>query len=253
MLNVRHQKKYLNKIKNAAKIQLNKNDDPFSPEDVHQFRLALKKLKSLSEFLCSSKEKNCIGVLKKAFSQSGNILDLYNAYLITESHFVFSVLHKNKWQRELNIAYQRFVFHATEYRKSFTNASKHLQKKIRPVSFHCIDKYFKRKLSAIPKYLEKNNDEDMHSGRKQLKNLLYLHHMLPRSIKKKLLVRVEYIDSLQDIIGKWHDLVLAEAILKNRINRAQMIIIRKEKEHVLGETKKLSEDFLKKITILPKS
>jgi CHAD domain-containing protein len=113
-------------------------------------------------------------------------------------------------------------------------------------------KYFKRILSAIPKNLEKNNPENIHSGRKQLKELLYLHHMLPGSVKKKLLVRVEYIDCLQDKIGKWHDLVIAETLLKKRINRSQMIIIRQEKERVLGETRKMIEDFPEKATFLPK-
>lgn len=246
-----HQKKYLNKIKNAAKFQLKKNSNHFSAEDIHQFRLSLKKLKSFSKFLCPN-DKNCLKVLKTAFSQSGYIRDIHNAGLIAESHFVISGTKKNIWQREFNTASQKFAFHASEYLKSFMKVSNHLQKKIEPVSFHRVYKYFKRILSAIPKNLEKNNPENIHSGRKQLKELLYLHHMLPGSVKKKLLVRVEYIDCLQDKIGKWHDLVIAETLLKKRINRSQMIIIRQEKERVLGETRKMIEDFPEKATFLPK-
>jgi CHAD domain-containing protein len=139
--------------------------------------------------------------------------------------------------------------HADEYQKCLAKTWKRLHKKIRPVSFHWIENYFKKELAAIPNHLAQNNNDSIHEGRKKLKNLLYLYRMLPGPMQKKLLLQIDHIDNLQDKIGKWHDLVLAEPILRKRISSMQMVIIRREKEDLLEESRKMTEHFLEKVKI----
>jgi CHAD domain-containing protein len=250
MLSTRQQKSYLDKIKKEAHAQLKKIASSFNPDDLHQFRLSIKKMKSFGRFCCPSESKNLIAPLKMAFIKSGEVRDLINAVLIADNHFIFSTNTRNKWRREYNNAYRDFAFEAGKYWKQFGKTWNYLRKEIRPVPFNRIDNFFKSELVKTGKYFGQNKNASLHDGRKRLKYLLHLYRMLPRSIKEKLPVRVDYMDSLQDEIGKWHDLSLAEPILKKKINRIQMQVIRKEKENILEKTLRMSAHFLEKATIL---
>ncbi|HLY72326.1 MAG TPA: CHAD domain-containing protein, partial [Puia sp.] len=153
MLTVNRQRKYIHKIKKEAAWKLKKKAGLSSVDDLHRFRVSIKKLKSFKSFLNPSKDKKYTRPLKKLFAQSGNIRDLHNADLIEENHFVLSQATKSKRLGEFNAAYQKFASHAADYRKYFIRVLANLNKKINPVSIHAIKDHFKKELTAISKYL----------------------------------------------------------------------------------------------------
>jgi CHAD domain-containing protein len=244
MLTRKRQRKYISKIKKEAVEQLKKIAGPVSAEDLHHLRIAIKKMKSFQTFLSPSTGKKYIRPLKKIFAESGNVRDIHIANLIEADHFKLSPAIKNKRQREFIDAYQKFALHTAAYPKCFAKTSKRLQSKIRNVPVHSIKNHFSLALDAIPKNLSTDNDKKIHSCRKRLKNLLYLYHMLSESLQEKLQFPIDDIDKLQDMIGKWHDLVIAEPILKKRMSSTQILVITREKENLLKEARKMSEQYL---------
>ncbi|HEY4875562.1 MAG TPA: CHAD domain-containing protein, partial [Puia sp.] len=196
MLTRNHQRKYIDKIKKEAASQLKKMAAPSSPEDLHRFRVSLKKLKSFGDYLSASKDKSIFKPLKKLFKRSGKLRDLHNADLIEEDHFIISPVTKNKRKQKFNDACRQFASDAADHQKCLAKTGKHLLKKIKGVSFDSIQNYFSKEIAAIPAYLSKNNDDAIHSGRKRLKILMYLYRMLSTSLQKKLNIQIDYLDQL---------------------------------------------------------
>jgi CHAD domain-containing protein len=250
MLSIKRQRKYIRKIKKEAAWQLKKVAGPSSAEDLHRFRVSIKKIRSFEAFPNLSKGKKHMQPLKKIFTQSGNIRDIHNANLMEQDHFALSPVIKNKRLWEFNSAYQKFASRAADYQECFLKELEYLNKKTNSVSFHAIEDHFKKELTIISNCLAKNNAENLHPCRKRLKNLLYLYHVLSKSLQKKLNIRIDYIDQLQDLIGKWHDIEFAEPILKKRINSTQILIITREKENLLKKIRITSENFFNKTKVL---
>jgi CHAD domain-containing protein len=87
--------------------------------------------------------------------------------------------------------------------------SRHLQ----PVNRKFIVHYFVKVLDGIAEALaQKKDEEELHHGRKRIKDLLYLHELLPSKTRDKLNLNIAYLDTLQDIIGKWHDAIIAHEL-----------------------------------------
>jgi CHAD domain-containing protein len=247
MLTAKHQKEYIRKLEREALNQLKAIAHSKDEESIHRFRIAIKKMKALQSLLKDFKKKNFIRPVKKAFRATGIVRDIGNANAIEQDHFKLSSSISEKRKSEFQAEYRKLARHILEYKPCFAKTKKKFTREIEGVHMKALRSHFGKELAKIPGLIVRNDIHAIHQSRKKLKNLFYLHNMLPEPLQKKLNIRVKYIDDLQDKIGKWHDLVLAEPMLKKRIGEKQMIVIRREMESFLNEIRHMISGFHSKL------
>ena len=74
--------------------------------------------------------------------------------------------------------------------------------------------------------------------------------MLSKKLKSQLALNVSYLDTLQDICGEWHDMMLAIDLIKRNDQRkdSEMHLV-KELEGLLHAVKTLGEYFDRNISV----
>ncbi|HLX93078.1 MAG TPA: CHAD domain-containing protein [Puia sp.] len=246
MLTAKHQKKYIRKLEREAIDQLKAIAHSTDEESIHRFRIAIKKMKALQSLLKDFKKKNFIRPVKKAFKATGGVRDIGNANAIELDHFKLSTRTSQKRKSEFEAEYRKLARHILEYKPCFAKTKKKFTRQIGGVHMKMLKNHFGKELAKIPRLIVRNDIEAIHESRKKLKNLFYLHNMLPEPLQRKLNIRIKYIDDLQDKIGKWHDLVQAEPMLKKRIGEKQLIVIRSEKQSFLDEIRNMTSGFRSK-------
>ena len=73
-----------------------------------------------------------------------------------------------------------------------------------------IKKEFADQLKSLAKTFEKQpKGKELHNCRKELKRLIYRMEILPEQLKRELNLNKQYLEKLEEKIGKWHDTVIA--------------------------------------------
>jgi len=202
------------KNSNAAEKQLQLFAATSHPEELHQLRVHLKRIRAMLRLLLEVHPKN--KQLKKErkklrvfFAEGGDIrqLQLMNAWLVKNK---FLLLEKEAASlKQLPVFIELFVH------KSSANSKllKSLKNKMIDVAEEVNDKTILEYAAMIKESLEAamkdRKTADWHELRKNIKQLLYVYNLLPASKKLKLLTvnEVKKMDALQQQIGAWHDLL----------------------------------------------
>ena len=87
------------------------------------------------------------------------------------------------------------------------------------------------------KWRKVSNNKDIHKFRKELKQLLYCTHLLGKNEREKILSnkKLGLIDTLQDLVGHWHDNVL----LLKKIKKEEITVNSKFISSTENETRKM--------------
>jgi CHAD domain-containing protein len=224
-----------------------------APEQLHYLRVEIKKIRALlvlQNYYSGEQFHEMNAVLKTIFQLSGTIRTHVN-YL----KFVNQLKIKNnsiikKLEDEIKVGTEKFRGATTSSLSLLKICIKKSAEKIRPVKTKVILELHEHYYRKIKKHLRSIAEPDeFHKARKQLKIILYLHSLLPKTMNKKINSNINYIDKLQDEIGKWHDAVLADQFLKQTGIANQVILKKSEKkltfrmEKLLRLTGKLTEQF----------
>jgi CHAD domain-containing protein len=254
MLSAKRQRKFIQKAEQEADSSLKTFNCGEQKEKLHRLRISIKKIQALGQFINPAKSRRRLHPVKKIFKAAGIIRDISIANQIEEKYIELSPGIKNKRKQALDDAYRSFILQAQQSMDSIAKSNKGLIRMIHPASVHSIKNYFQKEFSGIAVDLKAGNPDEIHSCRKRLKNLFYFYNLLPSSIQKKLNTRIEYIDSLQDKIGQWHDLINAAPVLEKRIiNAGVTAAITHETEQLSKTIKKMGENFYSKVRIAPGS
>jgi CHAD domain-containing protein len=226
------QKKYKDHCKmalNALHAFKNKTD----PEQLHTLRVELKKIKALLKFhgsFTKNSFKKTFRYARYFFKLAGNIRA---NQLILESI-------KNKNQKKsdqvtteiINDSWK--ILNAIEkdepkIKKSF----KSMKRKIKPPKKKDVIQKIEKKTNQLRRcfYKARQKPELFHDCRKKIKSVLYVLNELKPSYSKKADVNLKKLDTLQELIGKLHDVQeLKKATKKNnRLNIAEKKYIDKLK------------------------
>ena len=180
---------------------------------VHHARVEIKKLVALYEFLEYSSGEKCLKVLhplRKIFKLLGrlrdnsNILDLCHEFgmdtvLMAEKKGILKRIHKR--------IEEQIKRHEEEFGKikhSHTKVCQHVDTAI-------WKKYLQAKYKEIKAMTSSASAEQMHDARKCIKHLLYNAQIIGNASNK--MKNVDSLDKLQDLIGRWHDLVVFHEVL----------------------------------------
>lgn len=182
-------------------------------EAIHQLRVALKKIRACYRYLKTSKlshpvRKKYKHQLLPFFAEAGELrrLQLYRRLLL-----------KHKWQQMILFSESLGSEPVRTYllKQSFEANGKAIQelthaleKKAESIKEEACFLYVTELHRTVIGSIHKQNADDWHELRKQIKQLLYSYQWLSSNLQLRLLTVNQYkkMDELQEAIGEWHDL-----------------------------------------------
>jgi CHAD domain-containing protein len=178
---------------------------------LHRLRLSIKKIKALTKLSKACAIKSPLRdfyLLENLFSLSGHIRDSNSSLLYWEKYRLITPEERHRQIALITSASDKLLARKKAYLKKGNKAGRLLQEDVRSISNRCIRIWYARTLIRIGLLLTASGDQ-LHQARKKIKSLLYVHKILPERVVTALQLNPEYLDSLQDAIGQWHDIVMA--------------------------------------------
>jgi CHAD domain-containing protein len=250
MLTKKKQRQYISEKEHQWLDELAAFDETRNEEALHRLRLGIKKIRALVRLSAHVRGKRNSGdlrALKKMFRHAGMIRDTRSQLRLLEDHQLLSPEHKERRVRQLQDAANKFSRRITDYRKKGKKAARLLLADVESIHSGEIRRWFAGEIIQTGVLLTRSGD-DLHLARKKIKTLLYVQKILPQKLATQLRLDRDYLDNLQDAIGKWHDAVVAAEAAsdwpdKDDAGEQQMIGACREKEQAI---RVLSDNFHRK-------
>ena len=252
MLKRKRQQKYLVKRCLELRLQLYAFADAGGEEALHKLRVEIKKLKAFSKLTKLYKGEKTVTIkknIKKIFHRAGIIREAnINLQMIEQfdiHHTAFGTEAKGTIQQET----AKFRLHKTDYNDDIRNNVKAFLKSLQPVRNHDIRHWFTRQLKKIAGEVSTTSTDQLHEARKRIKNLVYMHGILQKRLVAALTLNIDYLDQMQDTIGKWHDTTVAVELLAmhNSENKAKISKLHKEQDKAGKAIQTLGDGFWDKV------
>jgi CHAD domain-containing protein len=220
-MKAKEQVKQFKKLWEKMSEHLQQFYDTQDPEEMHQMRVNIKKIKAMLSLLTDAKrEKKSAEQLKKLrkiFAHAGKLravhvnMDILSSEDIRNDAFVTA--QSNVLANETSKLYA----HHDEYHKTLKKTLKVLSGTFEDISDKQVVRIFDKQMEDIYQYFSKDLafDDTLHHARKMIKELLYVHLILPDDVKDKIRLNIEYLDDLQTEIGNWHDVSMMLDLLKS--------------------------------------
>jgi CHAD domain-containing protein len=189
--------------------------------------------------------------LKTIFQHAGRIRSAQiHLQLIAQYRLSYAAFHQ---AQAVVVSTETMQFLAKK--KAYVNMIEQVYK-ARVPDFHDIADAFiltlyKKRLKRLARFFSKSDHtiQALHKSRKKIKNLLYIHDILSKSLVNKLRLNKGYLNQLQDAIGEWHDVVSVIQLLNQEGD-----VVKKIRAKLEGESDRLniaieslSENFRKKV------
>ena len=244
MLTKKKQRRYLTDKEQQWLDELVAFDSSHDEEALHRLRLGIKKIRALVELSAKVRGKRLskdFRPLKKMFHQAGMIRDSRSQLRLLEAHQLGSPEYRERRANELRAAGEKFAGRVRSYRKQGKKAGRMLLADLHSIHGSHIRRWVALKLIHTGLLLTQSAD-DLHSARKKIKTLLYVQKILPAKLASSLRLNREYLDNLQDSIGKWHDLLVAATGWPEKDDAGEQRMIQecREKEQAV---RALADDF----------
>ena len=253
MLKSKQLQKYFNKREDKMLHHLKSFKKKKDQEDLHRFRVEVKKVNALAYLLKHSANKfdisDKIRTIKKMYNQAGIIRTAYvNMNILKNDKQKNRPFYKdqNRLAKEKS---KEFISKAAKFSNNHKTTFDAIQKHLKGVKNKFVLKLYKKELEKAAKIsFNTSNPDDLHKCRKKIKKLLYIYDVLSESLMKKINLNTVYLKKLEEKIGSWHDSILLAKQLKEKKYSDKKImaqIIRQQKVQ-LKQLSILSDDFLKK-------
>lgn len=183
-------------------------------EELHQFRVGIKKLKAFL-FLLQSHSQNRhllkrFKPVRKIFKIAGNIRNAHiNLSLSTQYRFDSDKFISQQHQ-VMETTTRNFRKKGKQYLKKIKQAKKSVLSHIHDLENRYVHDFYRDHINAVALYLRAPEfDLTLHDCRKKIKLLLYNYKLADQSVNRHLQLNTQYLDDLQESIGAWHDNALA--------------------------------------------
>jgi CHAD domain-containing protein len=224
-------------------------------EELHKFRVQIKKLRAL--FILFGDTSNQPGLLKgfkpvrRIFKYAGNIRDAHTNLQLSRVYDIKNEAFEAGQQKIIAEGTTEFQSNGKKFIKTINDAYKLLKKQLPAVQNSSIAGYYKKQLQEIATNLAVSGfTEDMHTNRKLIKILVYNYKLVEKAVNDSLSFNKEYLDKLQEAIGKWHDNVIAAQLFSSpELNDKPVVTkINRKNAGIKRKITALAEDFMKKAT-----
>ncbi|SHN43286.1 CHAD domain-containing protein [Chitinophaga sp. CF418] len=252
MLKRKRQRKYLVKRCLELRDQLQTFAASGSQEALHKLRVEIKKLKAFSKMTELYKGEHEVTIkknIKRIFHRAGVIRDAnINLQMIKQfdiHHPAFNAEATDTIRKET----AKFRLHKTDYNDDVRNAMSSFLKSLHPVRNSDIKHWVNRQLKKIAIVVTTTSTDQLHEARKRIKNLVYVHGILNKPLVSSLTLNIDYLDQMQDAIGKWHDTAVAAELLAahNSGNKTKITRLQKEQDKAGNAIHKMSDGFWDKV------
>ncbi len=201
---------------------------------LHDFRIELKKLKSIIKFLKTiypkQKFKKINHLIGSIFQNAGEIREYQLLLNWLKKHELKNISDNyfpdEKMKRMLNSFHQQSETYKTDLKEVIERCGKYVQitNKILP------EQYVTELNAKIDKLLHKQlSSNDWHELRKLIKKWMYATNWIVYEEESKIDSLFSYYNKLQETIGQWHDLlVIKEILYQKQIHLSAEIDIQKD-------------------------
>lgn len=248
MLKKKRQQDFLSVREKEWLSQLKLFDDSRDQEALHGLRIGIKKIKAfvkLSKACAKTGPAKDVQRLENMFRQAGKIRDIESQLHFLAQHQPAEAEYRSQQMLVLQSASAEFSAQAKEYRREGKKAGRQLLADVQAIRTRSVRTWYASQLIRTGILLT-SSGEQLHKARKKIKTLLYVQKMLPDGMVAQLHLNTDYLDQLQEAIGRWHDTVMATATLADKIPSAQQVMVRecREKE---AAVRALGNDFYLKV------
>jgi CHAD domain-containing protein len=201
--------KHLENLENFVKTK--------DPEELHDLRVNIKKLKALVFFSDvankKSKIKKRFEPVKPIFREAGDVRTAILHKNMLRKHGVKDELLDKQVEAALKKAKDILLNHSTTYIHRFKTIENRMRDHLVDIDKISIEKAFKKQIKKLDK-LYADPESELHDSRKTIKHIIYMHDMLPKTMKKNIPLDIPYLKQLEGTLGRWHDDVMAIEFLK---------------------------------------
>lgn len=218
------------------------------PEDLHRFRVQVKKLRAFF-ILSDSAEKHQVLTkhfkpVRAIFKEAGEIRNIFMNLELGKAEGRSNKTFIAMQQQQLEKASAAFKTKGDEHLETLKTAYQILKTDIKPVSDLHINLYFQDQLQQIAKSLSEHKfDEQLHACRKLVKILIYNYKFAYTALVSA--INIEYLDQVQTAIGNWHDNILATALFMSQEAKDTNVIshLKKQEHKLKKEVTSIINDF----------
>jgi CHAD domain-containing protein len=227
MIKRKRQLKYAQKQNLELLKQFNAYTLSPNMKTLHNVRLCLKKIKSFLIVVSKCGDKKLLSaweVLHPIFVHAGHIRNIeVNSKL---SHTIEIPLAELESKQHSLLSQQLFLWdlHHLEYLQAIVQSWHIIRYRLKPLSRKDVFKNQSSMIKDICIFFESplTNEEDLHKMRKNLKILIYTSKWV--GTKKMLRINIDYIDTLQELIGEWHDAIVAIDWIETIVPEQEVIL-----------------------------
>jgi CHAD domain-containing protein len=254
-MKTKQQKEYFKSLWYSMEAHFMAFYDTQNAEELHQMRVQVKKIRALLDQLTDvedqKKTKRYLKKLKEIFRHAGKLRSVHVSLEVMDNLNInnkdFVAQQQEILANETTLLYSKH----DEYVKSLKKAFKVFSKQFDDISDKKIFKLFEKQVKSLAKYFKKDwaFDLQLHEARKHIKELLYLHQALNEKQTQLFTLNTKYLHDLQDIIGKWHDLLLTLQLIDDQFSVHTEIIdqLAEQISQLEAEISLMSRDFEQKV------
>ncbi|MEO6977463.1 MAG: CHAD domain-containing protein [Mucilaginibacter sp.] len=224
-----------------------------NPEDLHRFRVQVKKLRAFIVLADSVEGASLLGPLfkpvKSVFKKAGEIRNAYmNQQLGKAHHTGNNLLMESQQLLEVN-ASRDFKLAGSKHLDKIKQTQHLIEGKIQPISNLHINLFYQKLLQQVAVTVKNIKfNEGLHDCRKLVKILIY-NLKLVRPVLT-IAFNDDYMDQVQTAIGDWHDNVLAIALFSSGgdSDKAIVVALKKQQAALKRNITALTKDFYNQAT-----
>jgi CHAD domain-containing protein len=217
MLSKGKQEEFLNaEIKHIRLIIAHFNKNKPTKKPLHALRVSMKKIKSLAELssFYNPVSKVYTAELKSIFKLAGEIrngriiIEQMSRYKINDN-----ILRKYQKSAESN-AIAKFFAKREHYLVQLDGYAQTIRKELKAIPDNTVLDFYTTQLHQVRQCMAHLPDSNLlHQCRRWIKHLIYLQKLLSPRLDKRISMDTNFMEQLQDLIGKWHNHeVLAEVL-----------------------------------------
>lgn len=201
-------KKFLDKHLSEMQHTLDGVSIEMNEDKLHYLRLQAKKVKAVSGFLKESlheKDKYAIKEIKELYAIAGNIRTAQLTIKTLESHEIKSETFEKDQKEIIENDSKVIACKNRKFAKNISGLRRKMSKNLTSIQDNSVIAFYYSNIKILSNNFKIIDEENLHDSRKIIKKLLYNLKLLPPVLLEKIRLNKDYLDNLQDLIGKWHD------------------------------------------------
>jgi CHAD domain-containing protein len=188
------------------------------PEALHILRVEVKKLRACLALMQGSTPKDHLHAkgLKDLYKTAGEIRTAQINLKILQDLHLENPAFSSEQHRIIEETSAAFCEASHRYRHKIHNVQDRLEDGTRDIKPEKVKTLFAERISRLSAFFASAAPDTagLHNARKETKELLYIHALLPPALAASLGVNKDYLDQVQHKIGHWHDNTVTQQLLQ---------------------------------------